>query len=824
MTRTTLLASMASLFAVGCSCDLFTGGGVDAGPVNGGVGDPCVEARECRQGLICGDDETCVPSGEVAEGGLCTLTGECAENLYCGPARTCVAAGEGEDGADCEATSDCRAGFVCAIEGFGFRCRAAGDGDLGDDCVHDLSCLAGLACVAGGGSRTCQNPPVFAGDAGLPIIPTLPRWPGETCETESGAPTAHFRVPRHDGADGDFYRLPFPNDVRRTASGLDLSGHPSPATAVSIDVLGRHIETAEQDLDGFGTNPVIYFRFSHPYEWGDVNGDRVLLVDLSPDSPQFGRNLGRTWLTTAGSITRYICPNWLAVRRGHGAPLRPGTRYAVLLLRGIRTSADEGHEPFERSSDLDALLSDTMPSEAALVEAWQRYAPLREWLGTDENPAATDVLNATVFTTQSATAMVPALREVIRAGNPPPVSDVTVCGEGVTSPCDDGEARRCGAPNDAYWEIHARIELPQFQQGTPPYETPEDGGGIRVNGSGAPEIARTEPVCMVMTVPKAASAPPTGFPVLLYAHGTGGAFTAPVSNGLAETFAGAPSTAVTVGIDMPLHGSRRGDSTRDPDVLVFNFTNPRAARDNFLQGAADLMGLVYWAESYSLPAADAPTGFDVSFDPSRVVIWGHSQGATHAQLMVAHEPGVSAVLLSGAGGDLTESLLTKTNPVNIAAVLPLALLDPTGSGTLAGGDHHPALALFQMVYERVDPVNFGRHYYREPILDARRHVFMTYGLGDTYSTERTMSAFARSASLPHVAPQLVDLGLGEALDPPVSGNVTVDDQAFTVGIRQYEPEPADDGHFVSTRTTQGRADATRFVQQALAGLVPAIGD
>jgi len=249
-----------------------------------------------------------------------------------------------------------------------------------------------------------------------------------------------------------------------------------------------------------------------------------------------------------------------------------------------------------------------------------------------------------------------------------------------------------------------------------------------------------------------------------------------------------------VGIDMPLHGSRRGGSTRDPDVLVFNFANPRAARDNFLQGAADLMSLVYWAGGYALAAADAPGDFGVSFDPSRVVVWGHSQGATHAQLMVPHEPGVLAVLLSGAGGDLTESLLTKTRPVNIAGAVPLALLDPDGSGNLVAGDQHPALALFQMYYESVDPVNYGRYYHREPPDMMGRHVFMTFGIGDTFTPEQTMQAFARSASLPQVMPQLTNLGVG------------------------------DDGLFVSTQTTQGRADTTRFIQEALlTGVVPPIG-
>lgn len=827
MSRLAWLA-LAPLVLGGCFCQ---NEDEDPMPVNQGVGDPCMSSGNCRATLVC-TSGTCQPAGTATEGQSCILTGDCESGLYCAPSRVCEAAGEGADGADCESTADCTPGLLCVVEGLGFRCRGSGQGDLDDACETDRECLAGLRCTAAGGGRSCQNPPAVSGDGGVgpSIPPALPLWPGETCAPDDGPPTAYFHVPRGDGTDRDFYRLPFPNDVRRTATGLDLSGHPTPGTTLAADVLGRILEAAEEDLDGFATNPVVYMRFSRDYEWADIDGDRLLLVDVDPSSPEHGRNLGRSWLTTAGQITRYICPQWLALRRGHGSPLRPGTTYAVILLRGVRTNEADGHREFARDADLDALLGESAPSDAALADAYAAYQPLREWLALDTSPGADEVLNAAVFTTQDPHRVASGLRTAVRSAAAPTLSDVTVCGDGVTSPCDDGELRRCGAPSDAYWEIHARIELPQFQQGTPPFEEPEDGGAITADAAGIPVVLRTEPVCMVMTVPKTASPPAGGFPVVFYAHGTGGAFTAPLGDGLAETFAtgdpggGAPQ-AVTVAIDMPLHGSRRGGSTRHPNNLVFNFLNPRAARDNFLQGAADLMSLVYWAESFVLPAASSPTGADVAFDATRLTLFAHSQGATHAQLMAQYEPALLAVVLSGAGGDLTESLLTKTRPVNIAAALPLALLDPDPrSGELAGGDHHPALAIIQMFFERVDPVNFGVLLHREPVADTGRHVFMTYGLGDSYSTERTMMAYARSAVLPHVEPQLVDIRAGALVAAPLTGNVTIGATAYTVGLRQYAPPAGVDGHFVSTQSPEGRADVTRFLLQALSGAAPAIGE
>ncbi|MDQ3036545.1 MAG: alpha/beta hydrolase [Myxococcota bacterium] len=825
--RSHVRAVIGALLVIASSgCDLFDSGDrPDAGrPGSAGVGDACTDPVICRSGLICAAEGTCQPSGFGVEGAVCSLTGDCGPALYCDARRVCSPAGMGAEGADCEGTQDCEHGLTCNVEGFGGRCRASGSGDLGDACESGSDCLAGLSCLESAMGRRCDNPPVLDGDGGPPpVLPPL--WPGVECTVDDGAPRAYFRVPRGTEADGDFYRLPFPNDVRRRDGGLDLSGAPTPGSATPVDVLGLHVDASQEDLDGFATNPVIYFRFSRAYDGASL-GDRVRWVDITPGSPTYGQDRGLAWITTFGSITRYICPDWIAFRAGHGDPLRPGTTYALILERGV--TASEGGGEFARDADLDALLSDAAPSDGALMHAWSAYAPLRAFAAAGEVDAST-ILNAAVFTTQTIEDVVPALRAAIRAREVPALSDVTVCGEGVTSPCDDGtEQRRCGAPDAAFTEVHARIALPIFQRGTAPYETPEDGGAIELDASGAATVVREEPVCMVMTIPTGAP-PAGGFPVVIAAHGTGGSFTGPVGDGLAQTWAtgdvvGAAMRAVTLSIDLPQHGSRRGFSTRTPDRLVFNFANPRAARDVWLQGAADLMSLVRFAEGYAADAASSPTGEALDLDGARIVVWAHSQGATHAALMTPFEPGVRAVLFSGLGGDLTESLLTKTEPVDIASVVPIALLDPDGSGALTVGDYHPALAMIQAYYERVDPVNYGRRMWRDPREgDLGRHLMMTWGAGDHFSTERTMNAFARSASLSMVAPQLADIGVA-TVDPPLSGNATVGGEVRTVGLRQYAPPDGVDGHFVSTRAVQGRADATRFVLESLAGGTPTIGE
>ncbi len=834
MRRAVGFASCSSILLV-CSvvcggCAFFDSGDPPpGGDGRGGVGDACMDATYCRPSLAC-TAGTCQPTGMGTAGSSCQLTGDCAAGLYCSTGRTCTAAGTAAEGGRCSSTASCMGGLVCVVEGFSGHCARAGGGDLGDMCMRPEECLAGLSCLEQFGSYSCQSgqatPP---GGGGAPLPPPIPGfWPGETCTDDMGPVRAYFDVPRGTTADGDFYRLPFPNDVRKTATGLDLSRHPHPGTALSVDIIDRYLRASETDLNGFSTNPTVFFRFSKPYNWSSVDA-AVRIVDITPTSPSFGNTTSLSWLTTAGPITRYICPNWLAMRPPHGGPLRPRTTYAAIVAS---TLVPDAGGTYQRSADLDALLAATPPSDAALAPAYAAYAPLRAWLASSMTDPTT-ILNVAVFTTQDPEAMVPKLRDAVRAAPMPAVTDLTVCDGSRPSPCDDGTPERaCSPMSTAFVEIHGHISLPIFQAGTAPYERPEDGGGIMTDAAGLPVVARTEQVCFAMTVPRGVAPPTEGFPVVLFAHGTGGAFTNAVRNGVAEALStgdagGMPVRAATFAIDMPQHGSRRGASTRGPDELFFNFLNPRAARDNVMQGSADLMASVRFLESYAADMAASPTGMPIDFDATRVVLFSHSQGSTHASLMLPYEPGVRAAILSGNGGDLTESLLHKTQPIDIAAAVPYALLDgyidDMGRPRLSVGDFHPVLAIFQGYFDRVDPVNYARRLQTEPIMGAPgRHVFMTYGLGDTYSTPETMGAYANASSMAIIGPVYERWEMPGVM-VPVSGNVTIGMNMFTLGVRQYRPNPGDDGHFVAFQTDLGRADTSRFALYSLSGQIPPIG-
>jgi hypothetical protein len=828
--RTRSWSFLGVIAALACGCDGCPFFDDSPGtPGTGGIGEPCGDDDDCRPGLECGGADTCASPGNTMEGGGCQLTVDCAEGLYCDPSRRCAIAGAGTDGADCESTAECVRELVCTLEGFSGRCRAAGMGDLGDPCSTERECLAGLTCSSLSGAAVCSSlsPP---GDGGVPLPPSLPSWAGEECEIDDGTPRAYFEVPRFDGGDRDFYRLPYPNDVRMRDGHVDLRNHPSPATVLPIDVIDRYLRASEEDLTGFGVNSTVFFRFSKPYVHRAIDG-RVAFVNIDPESTAYQFDSSLTYLTTSGPVSRYICDDWLAVRTRTGSPLLPNTTYAIVLLDGIAST--DGAE-FERDADFDAMLGESAPADPVLAAAWSAYAPLRAWLADPETRvAAARVLNAAVFTTADPEARIAPLRAAIRERPIASVRDLTLCGAGVTSPCDDGTPDRvCGPENADYHEIHGRIGLPIFQAGTAPYENPGDGGGFAYDDGGRPLIARTEDVCFALTVPKSAT-PETGFPLVVYGHGTGGSFTAAIANGIAADVANGSTGelevhAATLTIDLPQHGARRGESTRGSDVLFYNFANPRAARDNVLQGSADLLSLVHFATLYTLDAADSPTADRIAFDEERIVWFTHSQGSSHSSIVFPWEPGVSAVVLSGQGGDLTQSLLHKREPIDIAAAIPFALLDADGAGRLSAGEFHPVLAIFQAFFDSVDSVNYARRAFAPPASvipggPVGNHVFMTYGLGDSYSPEETMRAFSQAGGYPLVRPLRSIEGGWQQSDAPLSGNATLDMMSFTIGMRQYEPPAGQDGHFVATRSEEGRADVTRFVLMALAGQIPQIG-
>ena len=117
--------------------------------------------------------------------------------------------------------------------------------------------------------------------------------------------------------------------------------------------------------------------------------------------------------------------------------------------------------------DLIAMLGDTEPTDPTLARAWNQYAKFRAYLAAESRLPST-VAAAAVFTVQDASALARKLAAQVAAAPAPVITDLTLCDGVATSPCapvgDTGRA--CGDSAGAFWELHGRLAIPNYQAGT----------------------------------------------------------------------------------------------------------------------------------------------------------------------------------------------------------------------------------------------------------------------------------------------------------------------------------------------------------------------
>ena len=409
------------------------------------VGEKCDAEAKCRPGLVC-TDGTCQPARDREAGAACKISAECKPGLYCGTDGTCLAGGTRKDGDTCASEAECSTGLRCNAIGLSAECRAEGNVDVGGACALDKDCFGGLLCQA----KVCAAPPkTFT----VPPVAINP-WQGVACAKETGPVKGYFRVPR--GADdGDFFRLPFPNDVRRKNGKLDLSGFPSPgADVLGFDLVDRYRQYVEATADGFSASSTVVFRFTAPIDLETLKLDgSVRFVDITSNTDvAFG-------FAATNGRSKYVCENGLFLRPAPGQPLTPEHTYAALVTSSTKAP---GGGAIAIADDLKAILADTDPG-GALAGAWAAYGPLRAWAKTANVNLAT-VVNATVFTVGKHRDPIAKLAAATTA--PPSATGWVKCGDGKPSPCPDTSGTRaCGAPDAAFDELHALVTLPLYQKG-----------------------------------------------------------------------------------------------------------------------------------------------------------------------------------------------------------------------------------------------------------------------------------------------------------------------------------------------------------------------
>jgi hypothetical protein len=613
------------------------------------------------------------------------------------------------------------------------------------------------------------------------------------------APVAVFTLDRGEHA---YFDLPWPNDLYTTAEGtVDLSEFPNPSRNAS---LANYLTAIQANLRGWGSNGAVYFSLAAPVDARLLPrepaetmgpGAALFLIDVDDASPHRGEFTPAAIHYHEGA-TVYWPEHSIAIRPVYGIPLRPNTRYAAVLTNAVKPLAEPS---FARDADFAAILG--TGGDDAVERARALYEPA---LGVIEGAGVTRdaILSMAVFTTQDS------VGELVRA------RDWIM--ESFEMPQARDTSWRLLATNPSFLDTEGTFgPMPTFQHGESPYTT-QGTGGFMFAADGTPVVASTFEARFSLSVPRS-DMPENGYPIVLYAHGTGGDYRSYTREHIDEELASVGYAVM--GFDQVLHGPRNPTST-SPDSLFFNVVNPLAARDNNRQSALDVVQQARFAASLVLPTRlGTRDERPIRFDPSRIYVYGHSQGGLNLPLFLAVDDQTRGGVLSAAGGTLAVSIIEKVEPINIAAAVwvLLGLPGATPEMALAMEDftyEHPVLTLLQTWLEPSDTVNYGRMIAREPREGfAPKSVLQTQGRLDLFTTPASGHSLAAAIGTAIVEPVTTPLdaltlqGIEPAI-PPMRGNAG--EGSATTGLYQF---PGGD-HFVVFRSVAAQRVIRHFFATA----------
>lgn len=590
--------------------------------------------------------------------------------------------------------------------------------------------------------------------------------------------------------------IPFPSNLYQTADGrLDLRGFPRPN---GQGILGTIIDTLEAEVRGFGTSATMFLSFDGRVDVTALPqtpaasmtpGSTLFVVDVDPEGDELGRKWPVSWRYDE-SATAFTLPFALRIRMVEGIALRPERLYALVVTTGAADAAPGFVE----------TIGDARP-EGALGAAWDVHRPLATWLSANNVSAAT----ASVFRTQDPVGELFQARDFIQTLAAPELLSI----------------ESLGVQQQRFELFDGVYRAPRFQEGVIPYSNAGEGA-IRFDADGNPIIQGQEDLRFALSVPLG-EMPEGGWPLVLYAHGTGGNYQSFIRGTVASVLA--RNGLAVLAIDQIHHGTRdngrcAGQTATCVQILYFNFLVPRAGRDNTRQAALDYVSLLRFAKTLDIAAGSSTEGNAARIDPERVMFMGHSQGGLNGPLLLAIEPELRGGMLSGAGSTIAISIEQKTRPVNINQLVRAALL-------LAPGDPldrwHPTLSMLQTFIEASDAVNYGRFWFDEPAPGhLPKSIFMTVGLLDEFTPPDAIFALAAAGRVPIIEPVAAPIEALELLDiqpaglPPYRGNVAGGEAS--AGLAQYP----DEGHFVIFDVVSAQQRYARFLKDLSERAIPQI--
>jgi hypothetical protein len=679
------------------------------------------------------------------------------------------------------------------------------------------------------------------------VAPTTSATPSPTGSTTTGAvPSAAPSVPAIaatapanlatgprlvvDATSQSFFDLPYPFDARLDAQGHpDLSKLPNPRGEKFVD---DAYKLASTDTDGFSPTGPIYFRFESAINAPPTDsaasllpGSAVFLVDVDPTSPEYlKRTPARTKLTLKADTIRPA--HMLQLLPEPGCNLRPKTTYAVVVLRALGAPNTQwlGQDPV--TTDLLAGKEPLVPEGAKMARA---MAPLVSAL-TALKLHPQDIAAATVFTTNDPTASLIQQVAWVQQSRPP----ATV---------------KALEQRDVYPDFTAlkgSISVPLYQDGWSPYLFV--GGRQVVDAQGNPVAQGSAESKIQVSVPKGVM-PRDGFPLYFFCHGTGGKasqaidrgrFNAPnaippLGSGIASYVA--PEGWGTSCMAGPFSPDRIGIMAAD-GYLAYNFLNPVAMRDNFIQMVLEQVHFLNWLVDQRIdpalcPGTDASASPDgkIRFDPAKIIVGGQSLGSYLAGMLAATVKGYKGVILTGAGGSWIEFPFGPKVPFDLQLVVELLGM-PFGEKL---DRFHPLILAFDLGVGPADNTHYHRYIQREPLPGhTPPHVLVIEGHEDLQVAVGLQRALTLAIGLDFVGPDpgptaderiLPVLPLRNLAEQPYpfGGNRTYPNGDVRTGVVvRYAEDGIREGHYVSFQLSEPKRQVREFLNDIEQGTTPIV--
>lgn len=588
--------------------------------------------------------------------------------------------------------------------------------------------LSSLLLAACGGSSNSDR-----------AVPTSPS------NNNNGNPVTGVLTARFDPSNSV---LPLPNNLLLSGT-TDLTLNPPTANPNNYGDPTVAIST----LDGWSTTAPMTTSFNaKPDVASVVPGQSVRIFEVSLSAPGGGTTGIVRELAGGTEFVTALAPSdatgrTLAIIPTQ--PLRQLTSYLVVLTDGIRDTSGNDATPDQTyflSKRPDPLCTNGQSTEPLLPAATAcALEPLRRLTNSHlavagaAGIARDDVVLSWVFTTQSITPVMQAVRSVTEPGQMrlvnsgmttaaaglPPIADIHIGTLTVPYYLSAPSAANPTAPLNGFWKAAPGAYVPPF-----------DAAGLSPLSTNItfanPFPVKTSDVTIpvLATIPNAASGrsrPASGWPVVIFQHGITGNRT----HALAVSATLAAQGFAVIAIDMPLHGlppdspfaignspfaaiaSERtfnvdyinnttgaagSDGVVDASGAHFiNLSSLLTSRDNLRQAVADLFVL-----TASIPSLDIDGNGMGDFDSSNIQFVGLSLGAIVGTSFLALEPHVNVGLLSVPGGGVARLL---DGSVSFGPRIRAGL---AASGVQAGTPTYDSfMGAAQQVIDSIDPINYG---------------------------------------------------------------------------------------------------------------------